>query len=81
MSAGPLRQGVAVVGLLALTPTMLLLATGRLRVDEAAIRAALTFVAIVVVGRVVAMALRYYVRLAERGGARTPERRRASDHA
>lgn len=84
MRAGPLRQGVAVLGLLALTPTMLFLATGRLAAEDAAIRAAITFVLIVAVGRTLAMLLRFYARLTERGQARGSggdDRRRVTDHA
>lgn len=80
MPAGPLRQGVAVLGLVALTPTMLFLATGRLAAHDAAIRAAITFGLVVAVGRLLAMGLRYYARLTERRQARD-ERRRVTDHA
>ena len=84
MPAGPLRQGVAVLGLLALTPTMVLLATGRLSADAAAIRAAITFALVVVVGRTLAMMLRYYARLTERSQARErarDDRRLGTEHA
>lgn len=79
MQAGPLRQGIAVLGLLALVPTLVNLALGRLTPGEAATRALITFAVVIVAGRVAALALRFYASTVERANTRV-ERRRAGDH-
>lgn len=79
MQAGPLRRTIAIIGLIALTPTMLFTALGQLSAAEAAVRAVITFLVVVLLGRTVAMSLRFYVHFAERAGAERSQRRRAGD--
>lgn len=52
MSVGPLNRLTGTVGLVALAPTALLSATGSLTAGDTAERAAVTFVAVIVVRRV-----------------------------
>ena len=49
MTKGPLRRLIATVGLIALAPVGVLLVRDQLTVPEAAVRGALTFVAVLVV--------------------------------
>lgn len=51
MSTGPLRRLVGTLGLLALVPTAALLATGAVDPAEAAMRAAVTVLVMVALGR------------------------------
>jgi hypothetical protein len=83
MRAGPLRQVVAVLGLLALAPTMLYVALGTLTPQEGAQRALVTLVVALVVGWVLSTSLRFYVRVAEREQESRDQLtgRRAGDHA
>lgn len=81
MKAGPLRQGVAVLGLVALVPTMMNLALGKLSPGDAAVRAVITFAVVMLVGYVLRMALRFYVKTVERSQDSTVELRRAADRA
>lgn len=81
MKAGPLRQGVAVLGLVALVPTMMNLALGKLSPGDAAVRAVITFGVVMLVGYVLRMALRFYVKTVERSQDSTVELRRAADRA
>jgi hypothetical protein len=80
MRAGPLRRGVATLGLLALTPTLLFVAMGRLTAAEGAVRALVTFALTLVVGWGLSKSLRFYVRMAERSHAQKQAGRRAGDH-
>jgi len=52
MSTGPLRRLFGTLGLFALVPTAALLATGAVEPGEAAMRAAVTVLAVVALGRV-----------------------------
>jgi len=52
MSTGPLRRLFGTLGLFALVPTAALLATGAVEPGEAALRAAVTVLAVVALGRV-----------------------------
>jgi hypothetical protein len=81
MKAGPLRQGIAVLGLIALVPTLFNVAMGRLSPGGAAVRALITFAVVMLVGRLLAAALRFYARSVERANERRVELRRADDHA
>jgi predicted phage tail protein len=64
MTAGPVRRGAATVGLLALVPTAAMLATGAIDLPDAAVRAAATLVAVMLVARLVSMVLRGIARQA-----------------
>jgi hypothetical protein len=79
MRAGPLRQGVAVLGLLALTPTLLFVALGSLSPGEGAVRALVTFGVTLLVGWTLSTSLRFYVRMADRAH-RHANGRRTGDH-
>ena len=57
MKPGPLRQLAGMMGLLALTPTALLLAQGALSPLQAAVRAVVTLIGVVAVARTVAWGL------------------------
>ena len=52
MRTGPLRRVAGTIGLLALAPTAWLLASGQLTVVEAAWRAALTLLLVMLLGRI-----------------------------
>ena len=52
MSAGPLRQITAMLGLLALAPIAILVLTSALSPEEAALRAIVVVVAVLVVGNI-----------------------------
>jgi hypothetical protein len=58
MAAGPVRRGVATLGLLALVPTAALLASGGLTLEDAAMRAAITLAAVILLAKIVSFALR-----------------------
>lgn len=62
--AGPVRRGAATLGLLALVPTALMLATGAIDLPDAAIRAAATFAAVILVAKIVSAVLRGIARQA-----------------
>jgi len=81
LKAGPLRQGVAVLGLLALAPTMMNVALGKLSPGEAAVRALITFGVVILTGHVLAMAMRFYVKTVERAQDQEVELRRMGDRA
>jgi NhaP-type Na+/H+ or K+/H+ antiporter len=68
MSAGPLRRTTAGLGLVGLVPIALLLATGAITPEEAAMRAVAVAVAVVVVGRVAHAILTRLLRRMERRG-------------
>lgn len=53
MSIGPLRRLVGVVGLVALVPVLAMVARGELGLVDAAGRASITLVALLVLGRLV----------------------------
>ncbi|WP_052668840.1 hypothetical protein [Nitriliruptor alkaliphilus] len=57
MSAGPLRRIIGVLGLLALVPIAISLATGSVAVEDAATRAVAVGVAVVIIGRVARVVL------------------------
>lgn len=85
MASGPLRQMMGVLGLLALTPTMALVATRQLAPYDAALRAAVTLAVIVVLGRLVAVGMGYVARMVEERAepslAAAHDRRAADDRA
>jgi hypothetical protein len=64
MMAGPIRRAAAMLGLLALVPTALMLATGGIDLPTAAIRAAATLAAVVVVAKIVSAGLRWVAGMA-----------------
>ena len=64
MAAGPVRRGAAAFGLLALVPTAAMLATGAIDLPTAAIRAAATFAAVILISKIVSAALRGVARQA-----------------
>ncbi len=51
MNAGPLRRTTGTIGLIALTPVALMLALGMLSAEEAAVRAVIVALLVVVLGR------------------------------
>ena len=71
MSRGPLRRATASLGLLALVPLGLLLATGALAPVDAAVRGVITVVGVVVLGRLADRGLQGLIAVVERG-ADTP---------
>jgi hypothetical protein len=86
MTPGPLRRLIGMVGLIALTPTALMLASERIDLLDAAVRAGATLLAATAIGRVAgwwvdAMARSYEDSLREEQAAAEPEapRRRQSD--
>lgn len=82
MSAGPLRRAVGVLGLLALVPTAVLLTTGTITVEDAALRAGATLLAAWVLGKVAGWWLSFLASEFERPDAGAVEpRRRAGDRA
>lgn len=66
MSRGPLRRATAGVGLVALLPTALLLATGALAPADAAIRAVVTVVVLLLLGRLADRGLQRLISMVER---------------
>ena len=72
MKPGPLRQLAGMVGLLALTPTALLLAQGGLSPLEAAVRAVVTMIGVVAVARTVGWGLAAAAGSMERSGEGSP---------
>jgi hypothetical protein len=88
MTPGPLRRLIGTVGLIALTPTALMLATERIDPLDAALRAGATLLAALIIGRlagwwVAEMARGYEATLAaqaadQQEGGEQP-RRRAAD--
>jgi hypothetical protein len=62
MSAGPLRRIIGVLGLLALAPVALALATGTVAPEDAALRAVAVGAAVVLLGRVTQAVLSSTVR-------------------
>ncbi len=75
MGSGPLRQAVAIAGLMALIPTMASVALGRLTPEVGAVRALATLVGAIVFGRVCAVVMRYYAHVVERARPDGRERR------
>jgi hypothetical protein len=67
LSAGPLRRIIGIVGLLALSPVALGLATGTLAVEDAALRAVAVGTVVVLVGRLARVVLSATVRQVEAG--------------
>lgn len=65
MSAGPLRRVIGVLGLLALAPIAVALATGTVAPEDAALRAVAVGVAVVAIGRIARAVLRATVRHVE----------------
>lgn len=61
MKAGPLRQLAGGVGLLALVPTATMLATGRITPTDAALRAGVTLVGVLLVARIAAWWLTFFL--------------------
>lgn len=83
MSPGPLRRSAGALGLMALAPTAVMLVMGSVSLADAALRAGVTLVVVVTVGRVVgwwlsATARRFERRHAERGPD-DPDRDPATD--
>jgi hypothetical protein len=83
MTAGPLRRIVAVIGLVALAPVAIMLVTGAITPEEAALRALAVGLVVVVIGnlvrQVVTAMLRRVERRAEDRGA-DGDVARGSDH-
>jgi hypothetical protein len=71
MTAGPLRRIIGVLGLIALSPIALALATGTLGVEDAAVRALAVGAAVVVVGRIARTVLSATARRFESASAET----------
>jgi hypothetical protein len=65
VSAGPLRRVIGVLGLLALAPIAVALATGTVAPEDAALRAVAVGVAVVAIGRIARAVLRATVRHVE----------------
>jgi hypothetical protein len=65
VSAGPLRRVIGVLGLLALAPIAVALATGTVAPEDAALRAVAVGAAVVAVGRVARAVLSATVRRVE----------------
>lgn len=65
MSAGPLRRIIGVLGLLALAPIAISLATGSVAPEDAALRAVAVGVVVVAIGRVARAVLHATVRHVE----------------
>lgn len=76
MNVGPLRRITATAGLLALLPITWLLANGALTPEEAAIRAIVVAVVVVVIGNTMRAILTRMLRRVER---RSPDHAEASD--
>lgn len=53
MPVGPLRRFVGILGLVALVPTLLMVAQGEVSLVDAAVRATVTVVVVLALGRVV----------------------------
>lgn len=66
MSAGPLRRIVAVIGLAALAPVAIMLVTGAITPEEAALRALAVGLVVVVIGNVVRQVVTAMLRRVER---------------
>lgn len=81
MSPGPLRRLTGAIGLLALAPTAVMLTTDAITVADAALRAGVTLVGVILLGRVTGWWLSSMARGLERDAAPDPgvPRRRASD--
>lgn len=81
MSVGPLRRSVGAVGLVALVPLAAMLATGALAPVDAARRAVVTLIVLLLLGRVAGRGLRHLATAVERadrvGEAITPDAARA----
>lgn len=58
MNSGPLRRTTGTIGLIALSPVAAMLALGMLSAEEAAMRAVIVAVLVVVLGRMAQTALR-----------------------
>ncbi len=80
MTVGPLRRATGLVGLVALAPTAVMLATGALAPQEAAMRAVAVLVAVVVVGHAARVTLTGLVQRFERR-AGDPSRLQATSTA
>lgn len=78
MSAGPLRRVIGVLGLLALAPIAVALATGTVAPEDAALRAIAVGLAVVAVGRIARAVLHATVRHVE---AEVGDLERADEHA
>lgn len=66
MTIGPLRRGVAFLGLLGLAPTGLHLVRGSIEPIDAAIRALVVLAAVMIVGRVISAVVRGAIATVER---------------
>ena len=69
MSVGPLRRFVGMLGLVALAPTALMLAVGRVDPTTAALRALATLLVAVLIGRVAGWWVGFMARGYENGAA------------
>lgn len=81
MSVGPLRRSVGALGLVALVPLAAMVVTGTLAPVDAARRAAVTLVVLLLLGRLAGRAVSHLATLVE-AGDRAPdghEHRRATD--
>lgn len=66
MSTGPLRRTIGLAGLLALVPVFWQLAAGTITPEDAAVRAGIVAVVVVVLGRLAQLVLRGLLRRMER---------------
>ncbi len=66
MNTGPLRRTTGTIGLIALTPVAAMLALGMLSAEEAAVRAVIVAVLVVVLGRLAQGTLRRMLHRVER---------------
>lgn len=71
MNTGPLRRTTGTIGLIALTPVAGMLALGMLTAQEAAVRAVIVAVLVLVLGRIAQMVLRGMINTVERDADRS----------
>lgn len=69
MNTGPLRRTTGTIGLIALAPVAVMLALGMLTAEEAAVRAVIVALLVVVLGRMAQGTLRRMLRRVERAEA------------
>lgn len=79
MSIGPLRRLVGILGLVALVPVLLMVGLGEIGLVDAAVRASVTVVTLLLLGRVVGWAMSTLAAQAEATSPPTPGGRRSDD--
>jgi len=79
MSAGPLRRVAAVLGMVALLPVLLQLATGAITPEDAAIRAMAVGVVVIALGNLARLFLTGALRRVERAPESAEPERRAGE--